>query len=109
MPDAPERPPRYDDTAADVGSLERLGRIGPQPVPQQQPKPPRPNPPRGPVPDPVDEAEMLQLSAALTEAGITPAADDRAAVEQLAKLDAATVAVVQSWLRRGKPATPGSK
>jgi hypothetical protein len=33
MPEAPERPPRRDDTAADVGSLVRLGREEPQPVP----------------------------------------------------------------------------
>jgi hypothetical protein len=84
-----------------------MGRIDPQPVPQERPDLPRPIPPRGPAPDPVDEAEALQLSAALTEAGITPAAEDQAAVRQLASLDAATVAVVQSWLKRGKPATPG--
>ena len=108
MPTAPERPPRRDDTAADAGSLARMGRIDLQPAPKERPEPPRPTPPRGPVPDPVDEAEALQLSAALTEAGITPAAEDQAAVQQLAKLDAATVAVVQGWLKRGKPATPGS-
>ncbi|MFF8100200.1 hypothetical protein ACF07S_10550 [Streptomyces sp. NPDC016640] len=68
--------------------------------------PPRP---AEPVPDPVDEAEMLQLSAALTEAGITPAADDLAAVQRLASLDAQTVAVVQGWLRKkGKPETPAT-
>ncbi|MHC3450738.1 hypothetical protein [Streptomyces prasinus] len=33
MPEAPERPPRRDDTAADVSSLVRLGREDPQPVP----------------------------------------------------------------------------
>lgn len=33
MPDAVERPPRRDDTAADAGSLEQMGRIDPQPVP----------------------------------------------------------------------------
>ncbi|MFI8191330.1 hypothetical protein ACIF8T_21345 [Streptomyces sp. NPDC085946] len=33
MPDAPERPPRRDDTAADVGTLVRLGREEPQPIP----------------------------------------------------------------------------
>lgn len=33
MPDAPERLPRRDDTAADVGSLVRLGREEPQPIP----------------------------------------------------------------------------
>lgn len=33
MPEAVERPPRRDTTAADAGSLERLGRIDPQPIP----------------------------------------------------------------------------
>jgi hypothetical protein len=33
MPAAPERLPRRDDTAADVGSLVRLGREDPQPIP----------------------------------------------------------------------------
>jgi hypothetical protein len=34
MPKPPvERPQRRDTTAADAGSLERLGRIDPQPVP----------------------------------------------------------------------------
>jgi hypothetical protein len=28
-----ERTPRRDDTAADAGSLERMGRLDPQPVP----------------------------------------------------------------------------
>lgn len=107
MPDAPERPPRRDDTAADAGSLEQMGRIEPQPIPQAPPEPAPPEPPRDPAPDPIDEAKMLQLSAALTEAGITPAAEDQDAVRQLAKLDAQTVAVVQGWLKRGKPTTPG--
>ena len=33
MPEAVPRQPRRDDTAADAGSLERLGRIDPQPIP----------------------------------------------------------------------------
>lgn len=33
MPEAVPRQPRRDDTAADAGSLERMGRIEPQPVP----------------------------------------------------------------------------
>lgn len=101
---------RIDPSAADVTSLVRLGLANPQPIPQPPPEPavPKPDPVPEPAPDPVDEAEMLQLSAALTDAGITPVAEDQAAVRQLASLDAATVAVVQSWLKRGKPATPGS-
>jgi len=33
MPEARERPPRRDDSAADARSLEQLGRIEPQPIP----------------------------------------------------------------------------
>jgi hypothetical protein len=33
MPEAVPRQPRRDDTAADAGSLERMGRIEEQPVP----------------------------------------------------------------------------
>lgn len=33
MPEASERLPRRDDTAADVGTLVRLGREEPQPIP----------------------------------------------------------------------------
>ncbi|GGW76807.1 hypothetical protein [Streptomyces griseoloalbus] len=39
MPDAPERPPRRDDTAADVGSLVRLGRQDPPPIPRPATQP----------------------------------------------------------------------
>lgn len=34
MPDPVLRVPRRDDTAADASSLERMGRLDPQPVPQ---------------------------------------------------------------------------
>lgn len=33
MPEARERPPRRDDTAADMGSLVALGREDPPPIP----------------------------------------------------------------------------
>jgi hypothetical protein len=33
MPEAVPRSPRRDDTAADAGSLERMGRIEEQPIP----------------------------------------------------------------------------
>ncbi|MET9150092.1 hypothetical protein ABZX82_02235 [Streptomyces griseoflavus] len=33
MPEPRERRPRHDDTAADVGTLVRLGREEPQPIP----------------------------------------------------------------------------
>jgi len=55
MPEAVERPPRYDDTAADVGSLVRLGREEPPPVPapSRQPflEPQYPGLPDGYTPD----------------------------------------------------------
>ena len=55
MPEAVERLPRRDDTAADVGSLVRLGREEPQPVPApaNQPfqEPQYPNLPGGWTPD----------------------------------------------------------
>ncbi|MER5843673.1 hypothetical protein ABT099_25960 [Streptomyces prasinus] len=55
MPEAPERPPRRDDTAADVGSLVRLGREEPQPIPapaiQPFQEPDYPNLPHGWTPD----------------------------------------------------------
>ncbi|CAL9665937.1 hypothetical protein SUDANB1_07212 [Streptomyces sp. enrichment culture] len=103
MPDPIPLRPRGDDTAADVRSLERLGRIDPQPIPA-----PATNPPAiDPAPAPGDEAEMLQLSAALTEAGITPASEDQDAVRQLAKLDPATIATVQGWLKKKSKPAPG--
>lgn len=34
MPEARERRPRRDDTAADIGTLVRLGREDPPPVPR---------------------------------------------------------------------------
>jgi hypothetical protein len=34
VPDPTPRPPRRDDTCADASSLERIGRIDPQPSPQ---------------------------------------------------------------------------
>ncbi len=37
MPEAIERPPRRDDTAADMGSLVALGREQPPPVPAPSP------------------------------------------------------------------------
>ncbi|MCX4231976.1 hypothetical protein [Streptomyces ortus] len=33
MPEATPRAPRRDDTAADAASLERMGRMEPQPIP----------------------------------------------------------------------------
>ena len=39
MPEAVERTPRQDDTAADAGSLEMLGRLDPQPIPEPSTNP----------------------------------------------------------------------
>lgn len=53
MPEAREREPRRDDTAADTRSLERLGRIEPQPVPAPSIRPflePAYDPPLPPEP-----------------------------------------------------------
>jgi hypothetical protein len=45
-----ERQPRRDDTAADAGSLERMGRIDPQPIPEPSISPfLEPDPPPPPV------------------------------------------------------------
>ncbi|GAA4799475.1 hypothetical protein GCM10023220_29550 [Streptomyces ziwulingensis] len=54
MPEAVERPPRRDDTAADAGSLERLGVLEPQPVPEPAADPllePVHEDPGEPIPD----------------------------------------------------------
>lgn len=54
MPEAIPRLPRRDDTAADAGSLERLGRLEPQPIPAPANDPflePVYDPPLEPPPD----------------------------------------------------------
>jgi hypothetical protein len=84
-------------------SLVTLGRADPQPLPAptpaappvEDPVPQKP-PPR---PDPTDEQEALALHAALADAGVAATADDQAAVQALARLDADTVAAVARWLR----------
>lgn len=97
MPDPVPRTPRRDDTAADTGSLVRLGRHDPPPAPAEH----RPGP--APAPSPVDQREVAALSAALAEAGVAETAEDQAAVQALAGLDAATVAAVERWLKAKKP------
>ena len=91
------REPRRDTTAADAGSLERMGRIEEQPVPA----PPEPAPPE------TDQADTEELTDALAEAGITATAEDRAAVQALASLDEATQAAVQRWLKTKQPEPQG--
>jgi type II secretory pathway component PulM len=96
MPEAIPVSPRRDDTAADMRSLEQLGRIGPQSVPALSAD-------AAPAPD--DAAEEAALADALTDAGVTATTEDRAAVQALAKLDPATVEAVTRWLK-AKPAKP---
>lgn len=91
------RQPRRDTTAADAGSLQRMGRLDPQPTPA--PAHPAPEP----APGPDDAAERAALNTALADAGVTATAEDRAAVQALAGLDAATVEAVTRWLKTKKP------
>jgi hypothetical protein len=94
--------PNPDTSAADAGTLERLGRIPPQPVPSAKPDAPS-------KPTPADEAEQAALTSALADAGVTATATDQAAVQVLAQLDAATVETVTRWLKtkKDKPDMPG--
>ena len=96
MPEAVPRQPRRDDTAADAGSLARMGRIEEQPIPA--PTPSEVPPP----PDPADEQEAANLATALASAGIDTTDSDKAAVRTLASLDAATVETVTQWLKAKK-------
>jgi hypothetical protein len=96
MPEAVPRQPRRDDTAADAGSLARMGRIEEQPIPA--PTPSEVPPP----PDPADEQEAANLATALASAGIDTTDSDKAAVRTLASLDAATVETVTKWLKAKK-------
>jgi hypothetical protein len=100
MPEAVPRQPRRDDTAADAGSLARMGRIEEQPIPA--PTPSEAPPPPDPAPDPADEQEAADLTTALASAGIDTTDSDKAAVRTLASLDAATVETVTQWLKAKK-------
>ncbi len=101
MPEPIPVAPRLDPAAADSRSLEKLGRLEPQPIPTAPTAPaPDPPPPETPAPtDPADEQEAAELETALKDAGVTATAQDRAAVQALAKLDAATVQTVKQWLK----------
>lgn len=108
-----EQPPpqparvRPDAAGADVASLVRLGRVEPPPTPRPEP-PVRPGvPPPLPVQNPAAQAHRVMLTDALRESGVTPAPRDTAAVEELAGLSSGAVSTVMTWIRRGKPATPG--
>lgn len=100
MPEAVPRQPRRDDTSADARSLEHMGRLNPQPAPTSLDL--------QPAPSPDDAAEEAALTEALTDAGVAATAEDHAAIEALAKLDATTVEAVTRWLTAKKP-KPGDE
>ena len=102
MPEPIPLRPRRDDTAADVRSLVRLGRVTPPPEPASAP----PAPPPG---LPADDTDAVTLKAALADAGITTTAEDQAAVTALARLDTATVQAVARWMKTKKPDTKPTK
>jgi hypothetical protein len=101
--------PRRDDAVGDMQSLVGLGRAEPQPIPEPTAPPVDSSAPQ-PKPDPADAQEAADLTDALAEAGVTATAEDRAAVQALTQLDAATVAAVTCWMKtkKTKPET-GSK
>lgn len=105
MPEAIPVAPRRDDTAADVKSLVQLGRVDPPPVPAPTPG----LPPTGGIPAPLppsdstDAKEMAALNSALAEAGVSATPEDQAAVQAIARLDAATVDAVTRWMKTKKP------
>lgn len=92
--------PRKDRALADAGTLVALGRL-----PEQR-KPPPDEPPELP---PEEQANLLALNAALADAGVTKGAADTKAVADLAKLDAATVEAIASWVKHEKKDDPPVK
>jgi hypothetical protein len=100
MPEPIPLRPRRDDTAADVRSLVQLGREDPPPVPTTA----------APAPGlPAEDGDAVTLKAALADAGITPTAEDQAAVATLAQLDTATVQAVARWMKPKKSETKPAK
>ena len=95
MPEAVPRQPRRDDTAADAGSLERMGRIDEQPIPAAltelaaEPS----------AEDPAGEQDTVELQEALAGAGVAATAADHAAMQALGQLDAATLETVTRWVQ----------
>ena len=95
MPEAVPRQPRRDDTAADAGSLERMGRIDEQPIPAAlaelaaEPL----------AEDPAAEQDTAELQEALAGVGVTATAADHAAMQALGQLDAATLETVTRWVQ----------
>lgn len=100
MPDPIPLRPRRDDTAADVGSLVRLGRVPEQPTPQARVEP---------DPSPVEQANEAAIEAALTEAGVAKAGRDEQVIDALAKLDPTEVEAIARWVKGGKPDQEASK
>jgi hypothetical protein len=102
MPEAVPRQPRRDDTAADAGSLVRMGRIEEQPIPAAlaelaaEPS----------TEDPNGEQDTAELEEALADAGVTATAADQAALQTLGQLDAATLETVTRWVQT-KPGNVG--
>jgi hypothetical protein len=95
MPEAVPRQPRRDDTAADAGSLERMGRIEEQPIPAAlaelavEPS----------AEEPAAEQDTAELQEALAGVGVTATAADHAAMQALGQLDAATLETVTRWVQ----------
>jgi hypothetical protein len=103
MPEDPEPRPavrRVKAGAADADTLVEMG------VLQEQSKP-RPEGPREPPAE--EQAKRARLDAALAEAGVTKGTTDTEAVDALAKLDAATVEVIASWVKHKKKDDPPVK
>lgn len=94
--------PRQDRAAGDVGTLVQLGRMEAPAAPRERQAP---APPQGDVPPAVEAAHRVMLTDALTEAGVTQAAGDTAAVAAAARLDSASVATLARWIRRGRATT----
>jgi hypothetical protein len=89
MPEAVQREPRRDDSAADAKSLERMGRIEEQPIPAA---------PAELAAEPSAE-DTAELQEALVGAGVTATAADHAAMQALGQLDAATLETVTRWVQ----------
>ena len=95
MPEAVSRQPRRDDTAADAGSLERMGRIDEQPIPAALAELAA-----GPsTEEPAGEQDTVELQEALAGVGVTATAADHAAMQALGQLDAATLETVTRWVQ----------
>ncbi len=100
--------PRVNVRLADASVLVAMGALEEQPVPPPPPAPPPAAEPEQPAPQPsqVEQAAVkVALSAAIVDAGLTPDAEDQAAMAAVAKLDSATAAAVVRWVKRKKKDT----